>query len=85
MNAPNEFTTFTTNAVRGTGLNNVFVAGAYGEMLHFNGISWHSYMNQTRIDAGQYYDLACNGRMVVAVGQEYPRAIVARGIPLERR
>ena len=68
-----------TNKVRGNHVKDVFVCGAYGEILHYNGVDWRSYQSQTQIRNGQYYAIAVKGDLVVAVGEEYPRAIVAIG------
>ena len=58
---------YTTDAVRGNALNDVFMCGAYGEFLHFNGVSWKSYITQTGID-GAYLGLSVSGNTVIAVG-----------------
>jgi hypothetical protein len=36
--------------IRGNDLNNIIACGAFGELLHFNGISWKSYVNITSIN-----------------------------------
>lgn len=72
-------TTWYENSIRGTSLNNIFIAGAYGELLHFNGVRWKSFRSQTALAFGQYYAVSTKGNLVVAVGQEYPRATVVRG------
>jgi hypothetical protein len=33
-------THYATTEIRGNGLNDIFVSGAFGEFLHFNGVSW---------------------------------------------
>jgi hypothetical protein len=78
-NGPLDITTYYTNTVRGSALNNVFVAGAFGEMLHNNGHTWQSYKQQTGLVNGQYYSLAVCNTMIIAVGYEYPRAVVLHG------
>lgn len=82
---PNIVTTYTTNAIRGTEINNVFICGAFGDLLHFNGVAWHSYRSNTALSAGQYLSIAVNSSIVYAVGYESPRAVVIRGYPLKRR
>lgn len=71
-------TSYTIDAVRGNGINDVFMCGAYGEVLHFNGVSWKSYQTQTGI-AGVYLGLAGPGNTVIAVGEEPPQAVVLIG------
>ncbi len=36
-------TGYYTGSVRGVGINDIMLAGAFGEVLHYNGISWKSY------------------------------------------
>jgi hypothetical protein len=71
-------TSYTVDAVRGNALNDIFICGAYGEMLHYNGVSWKSYISQTGID-GAYLGLAVSGNTVIAVGEEPPQAIILMG------
>ena len=72
-------TGYTIDAVRGNALNDVFMCGAYGEFLHFNGVSWRSYISQTGIDDGAYGGLAVHGNTVIAVGEEAPQAVILMG------
>jgi len=78
-NGPLDITTYYTNAVRGTALNDVIIAGAYGECLHFNGTTWKSFRSQTGLVNGQYYAVAAKRTLVIAVGYESPRAVVVIG------
>ncbi len=71
-------TSYTIGAVRGNGINDVFMCGAYGEVLHFNGDSWKSYQSQTGI-VGAYSGLAVRGNTVIAVGVESVQAVVLIG------
>lgn len=52
--------------VRGNGVNDIFVVGYLGLVSHWNGYSWHTYPAMP----GNYYGLAVQGDLVVAVGQE---------------
>jgi len=78
-NSPLDITTFYINKVRGTAVSDVFVCGAYGELLHYNGSSWWSYRSETGLVNGQYYAIAAKGTLVIAVGYESPRAVVVIG------
>ena len=75
----NYITTYVTNRIRGTEINNVFFCGAFGDCFHFNGLSWNSYRAQTTLSNGQYYSLATKQNLLIAVGYEYPRGVVLRG------
>jgi len=54
--------------IRGNHINDVVAAGGFGEVLHFNGLSWKSFYNETHI-SGNYYSVAIKGDHVIAVGQ----------------
>ena len=41
-----QITQYYINSVRGTEINDVFMCGAFGEVLHYNGKSWYSYLNK---------------------------------------
>jgi hypothetical protein len=64
LNAPrwegvhNRITPYFTNAIRGTAANDLFVVGALGELLYFNGSTWVSYRDQTGVTMGPYYSVA---------------------------
>ncbi len=78
-NDPLTITRFYTNCIRGEALNDVFACGAFGEMLHYNGASWRSFQPQTGLNSGQYLRLAVKGNLVIAVGYDSSRAVVAIG------
>lgn len=72
-------TKYTSSAIRGNHANDVFVVGAYGDVLHYNGKSWRSYRDETGLAAGAYTEVAVKGDLVIAVGYEGRRAVVLRG------
>ncbi|MEW6510290.1 MAG: hypothetical protein AB1428_04960 [Bacteroidota bacterium] len=67
------------DAIRGTAPNDVFAAGANGDVLHFNGGSWRNYRPQTGLTYGEYHAIAVNGDLVVAVGEDVGLGVVAIG------
>ncbi len=67
-NAPLDITKYGTTSVRGNGANDVFIVGAFGEFLHWNGSSWRSFINQVGLSNGSYTSVAVKGNLVVAVG-----------------
>jgi len=79
LNQGKATTSYYMDCVKGTGLNDVYVAGAYGEMLHYNGSTWKSFMNQTSLSFGQYYALAVKGNLVVAVGYDQGKGVILMG------
>jgi hypothetical protein len=74
-----EINAYYSFAVRGNASNDVVVAGAYGEIVHFNGSIWRNYLNDTGSFFGNLYGVAQRGRTVVAVGAIPQRAIVIIG------
>ncbi len=71
-----------TRAVRGDAPNNVFLAGDYTTLVHFNGYSWHHYRELMRLwdnSAADFYAVAVKGTNVFAVGQMNGYAVVYRG------
>jgi hypothetical protein len=68
------------NFIRGNGLNDIIVVGAFGEVLHFNGIKWKSSKNDgTSLAFGSYYKVAVKGNIIVAVGYDQNQAVVLLG------
>jgi hypothetical protein len=74
-----DITHYATTGIRGTDLNDVFIAGAFGEFLHFNGISWKSYINETGWFSGSYGGIAVKNNLVVTVGYEGAQAKILKG------
>ena len=72
-------TKYTTTKVKGNSINDVFVVGAFGECLHWNGKSWRSYQNQTALNYGAYSSVAVKGNIVIGVGNDYPLAAITIG------
>ena len=72
-------TQYTSSAIRGNHINDLFVVGAYGDVLHYNGVSWFSYREYTALSAGSYYEVAVKDDLVCAVGADGGRAVILRG------
>ncbi|HSL89112.1 MAG TPA: hypothetical protein VK870_07415, partial [Ignavibacteriaceae bacterium] len=56
-----------TNKVRGNGTNDIFIAGDFGFVTHFNGLSWTTYENLYESNTA-YYSLNSNGNLILLVG-----------------
>jgi hypothetical protein len=67
------------SCIQGTGLNNIVVAGAYGEFIHFNGSKWKSLRDQTSLENGTYYSVAVKANIVAAVGQNQNQGVILIG------
>jgi hypothetical protein len=70
---------YATTGIRGNQLNDVFVSGAFGEFLHFNGVNWKSYINDLGWFSGSYGGIAVNNNLVITVGYEGAQAKILLG------
>lgn len=67
----NSLTNYFTNKIRGTNLNNIFIIGSFGEVLHYNGFTWHSYLNkELQQFYGELYGISIGDTIVCLVGQD---------------
>ncbi|MFZ1519762.1 MAG: glucosyl transferase [Ignavibacteriaceae bacterium] len=63
-----DFTTFTTTSLRGNDVNDLIAVGAFGDFLHFNGVSWKIDYQEPLLNNGSYTKVTIIGDLVVAVG-----------------
>ena len=84
---PNQITNFTTNRIRGLNTNDLFICGDYGDLRHFNGMSWRNYGEIVGLQNGLYRSVAMTESSIFVVGDNYDRAIIARGtrVPHQER
>ena len=66
--------------IRGTALNDIYAVGGCGEFLHFNGLSWKSFLDEQMKYQRQYYSMDVDGNTVVAVGYQGVQALITIGI-----
>jgi hypothetical protein len=76
---PEEVTRYYAYKIRGKKLNDIIEAGGAGEIVHYNGSTWHSFIMQTRLQNGNYYSVDIKGDIVVAVGENNPKAVIIIG------
>jgi hypothetical protein len=65
-------------AINGAGVNDVFAATAFGELIHFNGKNWNTYY-QVKISNGAYKAIKINDNLVIAVGEIGQQAVITVG------
>lgn len=65
-----DITIYSTEKVKGLGLNDIFVTGSYGELLHYNGMNWRSYRNQTALSQGAFGGISLKRNLVMVAGSE---------------
>ncbi|MDR3611397.1 MAG: glucosyl transferase [Ignavibacteriaceae bacterium] len=73
-----EFTHYFTYSIIGTDVNDLIAVGAYGEVLHYNGSTWKSFMDETGIDGG-LYSVRIKNNLIVAVGEESTKGVLFIG------
>ena len=72
-------------SINGTGWNNIFTAGPWNNVYHFNGESWHrfEYFDKYFFDAG--FSFWCNDKYVFMTAQKGYNSYVIRGKLIKRR
>jgi hypothetical protein len=65
--------------IRGDGLNNIAACGGLGEIIHFNGISWKSFVAETQLPSGNYYGISIKEDLIVAAGFNGASAVITVG------
>ena len=68
-----------TNAIRANNINDVFIVGAFGESLHFNGVGWKSYQNDLGVFFGSYKAISVKNDLAISVGYESTKAKILVG------
>ncbi len=66
--------------IRGNDANDIFICGSFGDMTHFNGVTWKDYLG-TDLQSfnGNFYSLAMKGNTVCAVGGIDNKGIILLG------
>ena len=75
---PLDFTEYFENHIRANDINDVIAVGAYGEVLHFNGYNWKSYISKTYI-SGNLLSVDIKNNLIVFCGIEYSSAVLKTG------
>jgi hypothetical protein len=66
------------NRIRGNGDNDLVVAGDFGIVAHYNGVSWQVY-DQLRLPNGNYESIAIRNNLAIAVGWYNGQGYIAIG------
>ncbi|MBI5474092.1 MAG: hypothetical protein HY961_17290 [Ignavibacteriae bacterium] len=66
---PGVVTRFYSGEVRGQAINDVFIVGSFGEVVHFNGRSWFRYFSDVPLPSGYFGFVAIKGNLMMATGQ----------------
>jgi hypothetical protein len=77
---PGVVTNYYSGSIDGNGINDVFVTGAFFEVVHFNGANWFSYRNVFPLENGTFGRVAIKSNLVVMAGFKNQQAIIAMGL-----
>ncbi len=72
-------TNYYINCIRGNDVNDVVAVGSFGEVIHWNGVRWKSFMEETQLNSGAYGAIAVKGNLVIAVGLDSGKAVILKG------
>ncbi len=61
-------TTYATTSICGNGINDVAAVGAFGDLVHFNGVNWKNDYEEPLLDNGSYTGVTIKGDLLIAVG-----------------
>jgi len=75
----NGITAFSKTSIYGEAINDVFLTASYGDIVHYNGVSWFSYYDQTKLNVGVYSAIKLKNNLAIAVGYLSNKAVVAVG------
>lgn len=70
-------TNYHLNDIRGNDLNDIVVYGDFGELLHFNGVSWKTFINETYMYGA--WGGTIKGNIICCVGLKDNKAIITIG------
>ncbi|MEJ5305001.1 MAG: glucosyl transferase, partial [Ignavibacteria bacterium] len=66
--SPGVVTNYVGYGIKGSDINNVFAVGSFLEIVHYNGFSWHNYLNEIFSTVGALSRIAIVENLIVAVG-----------------
>ncbi|NWG28121.1 MAG: glucosyl transferase [Ignavibacteriaceae bacterium] len=79
QNGPLDITNYYIFGIRGNDVNDIAAVGGNGEVIHFNGFSWKSFLEKTKLNYGNYYEVSIKNDVIVSVGQDSPQAVITLG------
>ena len=68
-----------STSVRGNDLNDIFIAGSAGEILHYNGYGWKNYLEEITLTNGGLLEIKINKNQAATVGYNGSKAIIFLG------
>ena len=74
-----EVTSYASSAIYGQGLNDIFVAGSFMEVVHYNGSTWYKYKDKIPFGNGALGGISFKGNTVAIVGYIDQQAVAIIG------
>jgi hypothetical protein len=71
-------TSYATSSISGNAANDVFAAGSFMEIVHYNGSTWHNYSDVIPLDNGAL-NIEVKGNLAIAVGLDGADAVAYVG------
>lgn len=78
-NNPFDVTRYYTYKMRGVEVNDIAAVGGVGEVLHYNGKKWKSYIEEIGLSRGNYYSVTMKENLIIAVGYNSRQAAITIG------
>ncbi len=79
-NEPLDITTFYINKIRANNINDVVGIGAFGDLVHFNGLKWKTDYVEPELNFGSYLSVDIKNNILVTVGLENNQAVIFLGV-----
>ncbi len=74
-----DITEFATTSIKGANINDVFGVGAFGDFLHYNGLSWKSDYQEPLLSSGSYGSVKIKDNLIIATGRKNDEAVILIG------
>jgi hypothetical protein len=74
-----DLTNYYCYGTSGIAVNDLFICGSYGNIMHFNGINWKNFGSLPGFYDGEFYKISFKENVVAAVGYNGSRAFIEIG------
>ncbi len=76
---PNGITNYYSTSIRGNNVNDIFIVGAFGDCLHYNGATWNNFRNITALTNGSYGSISLKPNFILSAGMDNGKAVILSG------
>jgi hypothetical protein len=78
-NSPSSLTPYYSYAIRGLSLNDIFICGAFGESLHFNGVTWKTFRHTLGFSTAEFLTTDIKKDLIISAGYKGSRSFLVLG------